>query len=89
LGAGEILLNSIDRDGAGNGYDLDLIKSVCEKVKIPVIALGGVGKFEHLAEGLKKGKATAVAAANIFHFTELSIINAKKYLKSAGIDVRL
>lgn len=89
LGVGEILLNSIDRDGVGNGYDIDLIKSICKKVQIPVIALGGVGTFEHLAEGLKKGKATAVAAANIFHFTELSIINAKKHLKSSGIDVRL
>lgn len=89
LGAGEILLNSVDKDGMGNGYDLDLVKSICEKVKIPVIALGGVGTFEHLAEGLKKGKATAVAAANIFHFTELSIINAKQYLKSVDIDVRL
>jgi cyclase len=89
LGAGEILLNSIDRDGAGNGYDINLIKSVTEKVSIPVIALGGVGKFEHLVDGLKKGRATAVAAANIFHFTELSIIHAKKYMKSVGIDVRL
>jgi imidazole glycerol-phosphate synthase subunit HisF len=89
LGAGEIVLNSIDRDGMGEGYDIDLIKSVCKKVQIPVIALGGVGTFEHLVEGLKIGKATAVAAANIFHFTELSIINAKKHLKSAGIDVRL
>jgi cyclase len=88
-GAGEILLGSIDRDGLGTGYDLDLIKSVTEKVKIPVIALGGVGKFEDFVIGLETGKASAVAAANIFHFTELSVINAKKYLKSRGIDVRL
>ena len=89
LGAGEILLNSINRDGTGNGYDLPLIKKVAEKVSIPVIALGGVGTFAHLAEGLIKGKADAVAAANVFHFTEHSIINAKKYMKSAGIDVRI
>ncbi len=89
LGAGEILLNSIDRDGRGTGYDLELIRSVSEKVTIPVIALGGVGTFDHLVEGLKEGKASAVAAANIFHFTELSIIHAKKHMKQSGIDVRL
>lgn len=88
-GAGEILLNSIDRDGMGCGYDIPLIRKVAESVHIPVIALGGVGKFEHLAQGLSAGKASAVAAANIFHFTELSIINAKKYMQSVGIDVRL
>ncbi len=89
LGAGEVLLNSIDRDGDGNGYDLELIKSISEVVHIPVIALGGVGTFEHLVEGITKGGASAVAAANIFHFTELSVLNAKKYLKSKGIDVRI
>lgn len=88
-GAGEILLNSIDRDGAGNGYDLDLLKQVVKTVKIPVIALGGVGHFKHFVEGLTEGGATAVAAANIFHFTEQSIIHAKEYMREAGVDVRL
>ncbi len=88
-GAGEILLQSIDRDGAGNGYDLPLIKKVSESVSIPVIALGGVGTFQHLVEGLILGEASAVAAANIFHFTEQSIINAKKHMREAGIDVRM
>lgn len=89
LGAGEILLNSVDRDGTGLGYDLELVKTISDSVKIPVIALGGVGNFKHFVEGLNEGGATAVAAANIFHFTELSIINAKKYLQSHGVDVRL
>ena len=88
-GAGEILLQSIDRDGTGEGYDIDLIRSVSDSVKIPVIALGGVGEYEHFVEGLKDGNASAVAAANIFHFTEQSIIKAKKYMQSEGIDVRL
>lgn len=88
-GAGEILLNSIDRDGMGNGYDLNVVKQVVKTVKIPVIALGGVGHFKHFVEGLKEGEATAVAAANIFHFTEQSIIHAKEYMRGAGIDVRL
>lgn len=87
-GAGEILLNSIDRDGTGVGYDLELIGAVSGAVSIPVIALGGVGTFQHFVEGLSKGRASAVAAANIFHFTEHSIINAKNYMKLAGIDVR-
>lgn len=87
-GAGEILLNSIDNDGVGNGYDLELIKEVTGAVSIPVIALGGVGKFLHFAEGLAAG-ASAVAGANIFHFTEQSIINAKKFLRDSGVAVRL
>ena len=89
LGAGEILLQSIDRDGMGEGYDLKFIKAVTEAVNIPVICLGGVGKFEHFVQGLEEGHASAVAAANIFHFTEQSIINAKKFMSSCGIDVRL
>jgi len=88
-GAGEILLQSIDRDGTGKGYDLDLIKEVIKKVRIPVIVLGGVGQFKNFVEGLREGGASAVAAANIFHFTEQSIIKAKEYIKSAGIDMRL
>lgn len=88
-GAGEILLQSIDRDGTGQGYDIPLIRKVVDAVSIPVIALGGAGTFEHLVEGLRDGHATAVAAANIFHFTEHSVVHAKEYMKRAGIDVRM
>jgi cyclase len=88
-GAGEIFLNSIDRDGTGKGYDLDLIRAVARSVKIPVIACGGVGKYEDFAAGIRLGEASAVSAANIFHFKELSDRNAKKVMKTEGIDVRL
>lgn len=88
-GAGEILLQSIDRDGTGKGYDLELVRSVAEAVSIPVIALGGVGQFSDFVAGLKEGKASAVAAANIFHFSEQSVTKAKQEMKAAGIDVRL
>lgn len=87
LGAGEILLNSIDRDGQGSGYDLDLIARVAAAVTIPVIALGGVGSWEHLAAGLDAG-ADAVAAANIFHHTEASVMKAKTFLHESGRNVR-
>jgi cyclase len=86
-GAGEILLNSIDRDGSGSGYDVDLIHEVSASVSIPVIALGGVGAWQHFEEGLKT-KASAVAAANIFHYSENSIYNAKKHLYDNGYNVR-
>ena len=89
LGAGEILLTSMDRDGTKKGYDLDLTKKVSNLVNIPVIASGGVGKLDHLYEGLKIGKASAVLAASIFHFGEFSIQDAKKYLDSKGIAVRI
>jgi imidazole glycerol-phosphate synthase subunit HisF len=89
LGAGEIFLNSIDRDGTGEGYDLDLIRSVASAVGIPVIACGGVGRYEHFAPGILEGRASAVSAANIFHFKELSDKNAKRVMKKAGLDVRL
>lgn len=89
LGAGEILLNSVDRDGMKNGYDLKLISSVADAVTIPIIACGGVGHPEHFLEGLTKGNASAVAAGNFFHFTEHSPVTAKAYLKKQGIDVRL
>ena len=89
LGAGEIFLNSVDRDGTGEGYDLDLIRTVSESVNIPVIACGGVGKFEDFVQGIKVGKASAVAAGNIFNFTEISAINAKKLMKENGIEVRI
>jgi len=89
LGAGEILLTSMDRDGTKKGYDLDLTKKVSNLVNIPVIASGGVGKLDHLYEGLKIGEASAVLAASIFHFGEFSIQDAKKYLDSKGIAVRI
>jgi cyclase len=87
-GAGEILLQSIDRDGTGRGYDVDLIGSVASATTIPVIACGGVGVYEHYAAGVRAG-AAAVAAANIWHFKELSDRNGKRALASAGIEVRL
>jgi cyclase len=87
-GAGEIFLNSIDRDGMGSGYDLELVKAVTAATRIPVIACGGVGKFAHLAEGALVGGASAVCAANIFHYTEHSTIRAKKVLLEAGVVVR-
>ena len=89
LGAGEILLTSMDRDGTKKGYDLDLTKKISNLVNIPVIASGGVGNLEHLYQGFKIGKASAVLAASIFHFGEFSIQEAKKYLDSKGIPVRI
>ncbi len=88
-GAGEILLTSMDRDGTKKGYDLELTKKISNLVNIPVIASGGVGNMEHLYEGLKTGEASAVLAASIFHFGEYSIQDAKKYLDSKGIPVRI
>ncbi|MFA7345997.1 MAG: imidazole glycerol phosphate synthase cyclase subunit [Terrimicrobiaceae bacterium] len=87
-GAGEILLQSIDRDGKGTGYDLDMIHAVSFAVSIPVIACSGVGRFEHYAAGIEAG-ASAVAAANIWHFKELSDRLGKKALQKAGVDVRI
>ena len=89
MGAGELLLTSMDRDGTKKGYDLDLTKKVTSHVNIPVIASGGVGSLEHLRQGIKIGKANAVLAASIFHFGEFSIKDAKKYLDSKGIAVRI
>jgi len=89
LGAGEILLTSMDRDGTKKGYDLDLTKRVSELVKMPVIASGGVGNLEHLYQGIKIGKASAALAASIFHFGEYTILEAKQYLDSKGIPVRI
>ena len=89
LGAGEILLTSIDRDGTKKGYDLDLTKKVSNLVNLPVIASGGVGNLEHFHQGFKIGKASAVLAASIFHFGEHSILDAKQYLDSKGIPVRI
>lgn len=88
LGAGEILLTSMDRDGTKLGYDVELTKAVAESTTIPVIASGGVGTLEHLYEGFALGKADAVLAASIFHFRECSIKQAKDYLHGRGIIVR-
>ncbi len=88
LGAGEILLTSMDQDGVKRGYDLGVTRAVSEAVNIPVIASGGVGNLEHLADGILQGKADAVLAASIFHFGEYSIPQAKAYLAERGIVVR-
>jgi cyclase len=89
LGAGEILLTSKDADGTKEGYDLEMTRAVAEAVSIPVIASGGAGKLEHFYEAVTIGKAAAVLAASIFHFGEISIRGAKKYLKEQGIPVNI
>jgi cyclase len=89
MGAGEILLTSMDRDGTRDGYDIKLTRTISEAVSIPVIASGGVGTLEHLYEGLVDGKADAVLAASIFHYREYSVREAKEYLRSKGVPVRL
>ena len=88
LGAGEILLTSMDQDGVKSGYDLGVTRAISETVGIPVIASGGVGNLEHLAAGILEGKAAAVLAASIFHFGEYTVPEAKAYLASRGIVVR-
>lgn len=88
LGAGEILLTSMDRDGTREGFDLELTKKVSEAVTIPMIASGGAGKKEHFLEVFQKGKADAALAASLFHFEEIKIPELKKYLKQKGINVR-
>jgi cyclase len=87
-GAGEILLTSMDRDGTRDGFDLELTRAVSEAVGVPVIASGGAGTLEHLAQGVLEGKADAVLAASIFHFGEFTVREAKQHLKSRGIEVR-
>lgn len=89
LGAGEILLTSMDGDGTKAGYDLELTRQIAENVKIPVIASGGAGKLEHFKDALTVGKADAALAASLFHFKELEIRQVKEYLKNEGISVRL
>ena len=89
LGAGEILLTSMDRDGTKNGFDLALTRGVSDAVKIPVIASGGVGNLQHLADGVSEGRADAVLAASIFHFGEYTVRQAKEYMAGRGIEVRL
>lgn len=88
-GAGELLLTSMDRDGTRNGFDVALTRSVSDVVEAPVIASGGVGTLDHLVEGLTAGKADAVLAASIFHYGEYTVEEAKRYLASHGIEVRL
>jgi cyclase len=88
LGAGEILLTSMDRDGTKSGYDLELIAQISKKLSVPIIASGGVGNLQHLADGLKAG-ASAVLAASVFHFKEYSIKEAKEFLAARGIAVRV
>lgn len=88
-GAGEILLTSMDRDGTKVGFDIALTRAVSEAVHVPVIASGGVGNLDHLADGITEGKADAVLAASIFHFAEYSVREAKDHLKARGIEVRL
>ena len=89
LGAGEILLTSMDRDGSKRGFDLDLTRAIADAVTIPVIASGGVGTLDHLVEGIKLGHASAVLAASIFHFGEFTIRQAKARMAEAGIPVRM
>lgn len=89
LGAGEILLTSMDRDGTRNGYDLELTRTLSQAVRLPVIASGGAGSLEHLYEAFDQGKADAVLAASIFHFGEYTILEAKEFLRSKNVPVRL
>jgi len=89
LGAGEILLTSMDRDGTGQGFDIALTRAVADAVTVPVIASGGVGTLEHLVEGIRDGHATAVLAASIFHFGQFSVREAKAHMAAKGLPMRL
>ncbi len=89
LGAGELLLTSMDRDGTKSGFDLELTRAISDAVEVPIIASGGVGNLDHLVDGVKKGGADAVLAASIFHFGEYSVHQAKQYMANHGIEVRL
>ena len=89
LGAGEILLTSMDRDGSKIGFDLALTRAVSDALEIPVIASGGVGNLQHLVDGVKQGGADAVLAASIFHYGEYTVQQAKQYMAQQGIEVRL
>jgi cyclase len=88
-GAGEILLTSMDRDGTKSGFDLEITRAVSDAVPVPVIASGGVGTMEHMAAGIERGRADAVLAASVFHFGEISIPDAKRFLAGRGIEMRL
>jgi cyclase len=89
LGAGEILLTSMDRDGTRDGFDLALTRAVSDAVDVPVIASGGVGNLQHLVEGIEEGHADAVLAASVFHYGEYTVRQAKEYMSQHGIEVRL
>ena len=89
LGAGEILLTSMDRDGTRSGFDIALTRAVADAVPVPVIASGGVGTLQHLVDGIREGHATAVLAASIFHFGQHSVSEAKQFMAKAGLPVRL
>jgi len=89
MGAGEILLTSMDRDGTKIGFNLELTRAVADAVGVPVIASGGVGNLDHLVDGVLKGHADAVLAASIFHYGEYSVEQAKRYMAQHGIEVRL
>ncbi|NMB33824.1 MAG: imidazole glycerol phosphate synthase subunit HisF [Clostridium sp.] len=89
LGAGEILLTSMDRDGTRDGYDIELVQKVAKSVMIPIIASGGAGRMEHFYEALKEGEADAALAASLFHFKEVEIMELKNYLRDKGIEVRI
>jgi cyclase len=89
LGAGEILLTSMDRDGTRNGFELGVTRAITDAVEIPVIASGGVGSLDHLVDGILLGGADAVLAASIFHFGEFTVPEAKAYMAARGIEVRL
>ena len=89
LGAGEILLTSMDRDGTKSGFDLALTRKISDSIKVPLIASGGVGNLDHLVEGIREGHATAVLAASIFHFGEYTIRQAKEHMIEAGLPMRM
>ena len=89
LGAGEVLLTSMDRDGTRQGFDLELTRAFSDALAIPVVASGGVGNLAHLADGVAVGRADAVLAASIFHYGEFTVREAKEYMRARGIEVRL
>jgi cyclase len=89
LGAGEIVVTSIDREGTREGYDIELTRAIADAVTVPVIASGGVGRLDDLVDGIRDGHASAVAAASIFHFTDQSVIKARAYMRQAGLDMRV
>jgi cyclase len=89
LGAGELLVTSMDRDGTRLGYDIELTRTIADAVPVPLIASGGAGSLDHLVEGLRDGHATAVLAASIFHFGEFTVREAKTYMKAAGLPMRM
>jgi cyclase len=89
LGAGELIVTSIDHEGTRMGYDLALTRAIADAVSVPVIASGGVGKLDHLVDGVRDGHASAVSAASIFHFTDQSVIKARSYMRQAGLEMRI